>query len=42
MAHFAKIDGTTKIVEDIVFVDNVVTSNVYLDAVIVILKNLMK
>ena len=32
MAHFAKIDGTTKIVEDIVFVDNAVTANVYLDA----------
>jgi len=31
MAHFAKI-GTTKIVEDIVFLDNTVTASVYLDA----------
>ena len=31
MAHFAKI-GINNLVEDIVFVDNTVTANVYLDA----------
>ena len=31
MAHFAKIDPNS-LVEDIVFVDNTVTANVYLDA----------
>ena len=31
MAHFAKLDSNNR-VEDIVFVDNTVTANVYLDA----------
>ena len=31
MAHFAKIDSNS-LVEDIVFVDNAITANIYIDA----------
>ena len=31
MAHFAKLDSNNR-VEDIVFVDNAITANVYIDA----------